>query len=124
MKILVIDDSDLARAAMMQALTKHGHQVIGLASPIGATRIVINEQIDVVVIDLQMPDVRGDRVAALFRKGTRTEKLGVVLVSGFDREELERLGKECGADAVVTKADALIELPLVVIRAYHAHRKT
>lgn len=123
MNILVIDDSDVARAVMEETLAKGGHRVIGLSSPIGATRVVLREHIDVVVIDLQMPDVRGDRIAKLFRTGPRTQKLGVVLVSGFDRTELEELGKACEADVVVTKEDIRVHLPYAVMHAYALRRK-
>ncbi len=123
MNILVIDDSDVARAMLERTLTQCGHRVIGMPSPIGATRVVMREKIDVVVLDLQMPDVRGDRVAALFRSGPRTDKVGVVLVSGFGRDELEEIGKACGADAVVTKEEAPHLLPYAVRNAYHARRK-
>jgi CheY-like chemotaxis protein len=123
MRILIIDDSDVARAVMEAALVKYGHKVTLLSSPIGATRIVYREQIDVVVIDLQMPDVRGDRVAALFRKAGRTERMGVVLVSAFDEAELSRLGAACGADAVVTKQDINERLHFAVMEAYNARRK-
>jgi CheY-like chemotaxis protein len=123
MRILVIDDSEVARTVMQKELVKYGHKVTLLSSPIGATRVVVREQIDVVVIDLQMPDVRGDRVAQLFRKAGRTERVGVVLVSGFDREELARLGSECGADSIVTKQEINERLQFAVMEAYGARRK-
>ena len=107
---------------MESVLTAHGHRVIGMGSPIGATRTVLREKIDVVVLDLQMPDVRGDRVATLFRQGPRTMKVGVVLISGVARAELEAFGKACDADAVVTKDEMREVLPLAVSQAYRARR--
>jgi CheY-like chemotaxis protein len=123
LNILVIDDSDVARAMMERTLKQNGYRVIGMPSPIGATRTIMRENIDVVVIDLQMPDVPGDRVATLFRNGPRLDRMGVVLVSGSARAELEKIGKACGADAVVTKEEAPQMLPFAVRHAFLARRK-
>jgi len=122
MNVLVIDDSDVARGVIESILTECGHRVIGMSSPIGATKTVIREEVDVVVLDLQMPDVRGDRLATLFRQGPRTMKVGVVLISGFAKEDLIALGKACGADAVVTKDEMKLVLPQAVTNAYRARR--
>ena len=122
MNILVIDDSEVARSMIEATLADYGHRVIGMGSPIGATRMVVREKIDVVVLDLQMPDVRGDRIAALFRQGARTQKVGVVLISGAAYEELAALGESCGADAVVTKEEMKQVLPHAVTTAYRSRR--
>jgi CheY-like chemotaxis protein len=117
--VLVIDDSEIARAEMTRVLSEAGLRVFTLSSPIGATRAIIQHRVDAVVIDLLMPSMRGDRLAALFRGNPRFEGLGVVLVSGQDHQELTRLLEEADADAVVRKADLRRLVPAVnnVIRA-------
>jgi PleD family two-component response regulator len=102
--VLVIDDSDVARAEMMRVLTQAGFRVMGLASPIGATRTILDNAVRVVVIDIMMPGMRGDRLAALFRGNPRLRELGVVLVTGASASELLSLSVESGANAVVSKA--------------------
>jgi PleD family two-component response regulator len=102
--VLVIDDSDIARAEMIRILTDAGLRAVGLSSPIGATRAILENAVNVVVIDVMMPSMRGDRLAALFRGNPRFKGLGVVLVSGEDEGELFRLAAEVGADAVVAKS--------------------
>ena len=117
MKVLVIDDSEIARARMTNQLRLHGHTVLELPSPIGATRTVLRENVEVVVIDIHLPTVSGDRLASLFRANPRMKNLGVVLVSGIDPEELLRLAQEVDADAVVSKGAIDRELPQAVLRA-------
>jgi CheY-like chemotaxis protein len=114
--VLVIDDSEIARAQMVSLLVDAGMKVVSRASPIGATRDILTHQVTVVVIDLLMPGMRGDRLAALFRGNPRLASLGVVLVSGDKEDELHRLRVEVGADAVVPKSQ-LENLPDAVIRA-------
>ena len=103
--VLVVDDSDIARAEMKRLLSEAGMTVLTLASPIGATRAILDGNVEVVVIDVLMPGMRGDRLAALFRSNPRFKTLGVVLVSGEPPSELRRLLEETGASAVVPKSD-------------------
>jgi len=101
--ILVIDDSDIARAKMAGALTEAGYAVLDLPSPIGATRGVVRHGVRLVVVDIQMPAMSGDRLAALFRDNPRLSEVKVVLVSGVAVDALEELAADVGADAVVSK---------------------
>jgi CheY-like chemotaxis protein len=117
--VLVIDDSDIARASMVNVLADAGLKVVGLASPIGATRAILTHNVSVVVVDILMPGMRGDRLAALFRGNPRFKNLGVVLVSGENGLELDRLMRETGADAAVSK----LELPSLVPAVIRASRK-
>ena len=119
--VLVVDDSELSRSEMMRLLTEDGLVVVGLASPIGATRAILTNAVSVVVIDVLMPGMRGDRLAALFRGNPRLRELGVVLVSGDD-SELSRLSSEVSADAIVSKS-ALHELVPAVRRALRARER-
>lgn len=114
--VLVIDDSDISRAEMTRVLEEAGLDVISLASPIGATRVILNGNVSAVVIDVEMPSLRGDRLAALFRGNPRMNSIGVVLVSGESGEDLNRLAAEARADEAVAKT-ALARLPDAVRRA-------
>jgi len=113
--VLVIDDSAVARRAMVELLTQSGIKVVSLESPIGATREVMRSNVDVVVIDLMMPGLRGDRLAALFRENSRFAKLGLILVSGGSEEELSQLSLEKCIDAIVAKS-RIHELPAAIQR--------
>lgn len=114
--VLVIDDSDISRAEMMRVLENAGLEVIGLSSPIGATRVILTSNVRAVVIDVEMPSLRGDRLAALFRGNPRMNSVGVVLVSGEKGDELTRLAMEARADEAVAK-NKLSGLPDAVRRA-------
>jgi CheY-like chemotaxis protein len=111
--ILVVDDSDLAREHMTTLLEEAGFRVIGLSSPIGSTRAILENEVRAVVVDVLMPGMRGDRLALLFRRNPRLKDLGVILVSGESADELLRLSIESGADAVVAKADLNDLVPAV-----------
>ena len=111
-RVLVIDDDDIARMAMVDLLEAAGLQVSDLPSPIGATQKLLQEQIDVVVLDVMMPSLRGDKLANLLRKNPRLQHLGVILVTGALPDELHEVAGQVEAHAVIEKAridEALVD---------------
>jgi hypothetical protein len=74
------------------------------------------------MIHVTLPSSSGDRIALLSRKHDCMEGLGVVLVSGTPREELQRLGRDSQADAVVHEEELAAQLPFAVMHAFHSRR--
>ena len=113
--VLVIDDDEVARVLIREALPLNT-RVIELSSPIGATRAAIEGKVDVVVLDVEMPNIRGDSLTRLFRGNPRLRHMGVVLVSGRHADELAELGVRCGADLWLSKKEIRAQLSAVVTR--------
>jgi CheY-like chemotaxis protein len=116
-RVLVIDDDELAREFICEVLRSAGFPVLDLPSTIGITTTIMREGVHVIVLDVMMPNMRGDKLAALLRKKTQLSQLGVVLVSGCERNELDAIAAEVDAEAVVSKADVRRMLPEAVMRA-------
>jgi DNA-binding response OmpR family regulator len=117
MKILVIDDDDIAREVLCSTLNAAGHETFELQSSIGATRCIYERRVDAVVIDVMMPTINGDKLARVFRSNAHGEQLGIVLVSSRSRAELESLTALAQADEIVSKADVRRGLVAAVERA-------
>jgi two-component system chemotaxis sensor kinase CheA len=122
-RALVIDDDDVARELLMSILVKAGGEVFELPSAIGATRTIFQEQIDVVVVDVMLPDISGDKLARLLRENSRGSDIAIVLVSSRPTEELESLAALARADAVVSKRDLRTKLADVVNAARERRRR-
>lgn len=103
--ILVIDDDDIARDVVGAILRGAGFATHPIASPIGATRAVRELSIDAVVCDLNMPAMRGDALARLFRQSKSLHMIPLVLVSGAPRDELDALVGDGTVDAIVHKSE-------------------
>lgn len=104
LRALIIDDDDIARELLRSSLEEAKLSVFDLPSPIGATKKIIDEKINVVVLDVMMPEVSGDKLAKLLRGNPKMGRVGIVLVSSLAPEELRKLQRESGADAIVQKA--------------------
>ena len=105
MKALVIDDDDIARELIVSVLENGGHETYDLPSPIGATQVILERGIEVVVLDLFMPAMSGDKLAKMLRSNPRLKSLTIVLVSSCDIAQLEAFAVSVKADAVVPKQE-------------------
>jgi len=103
MKVLVIDDDDIARELIVSVLVSGGYDTYDLPSPIGATQAIIDRGIDIVVLDLFMPAMSGDKLAKMLRNNPRLRSLTIVLVSSCAVSELQGLAASVKANAVVSK---------------------
>jgi CheY-like chemotaxis protein len=104
LRVLVIDDDDVSRDMMVSLLREDGHAVWGVPSPIGATKHILAEDVQVVVIDVMMPSMRGDKLAALLSRNPKLKELGLVLVSGANVGAIDSLAALVRAAAVVDKS--------------------
>jgi DNA-binding response OmpR family regulator len=117
MRVLIIDDDDVARELLASTLEDAGHEVFELPSAIGATREIYRNAIDAVVVDVMMPDINGDKLAKVLRQNSRGARLVIILVSSRPAAELEQLANSAGADAVLTKSKVRMELGTLLASA-------
>lgn len=105
MKILLVDDHSLFRAGLKLLLQRLGDEVEILeASGIPAALILTarNTDLDLILLDLQMPDGHGlDGVGELRRAFPAT---AVVLLSAVSSPELVDEGRSKGAQGFISKA--------------------
>jgi CheY-like chemotaxis protein len=118
LRVLVIDDDDVAREMLCDLLKEAGHHVHDLPSPIGATRAIFDLNIEAVVLDVMMPSINGDKLSRLLRQASRGKHLTIVLVSSRPLAELSQLASAAQADAVVSKAAARKELASILKLAH------
>ena len=109
-RVLVIDDTEVSRLAMVEVLAMAGCQVMQLASAIGATRMILQHKVQAAVIDVAMPGLSGDKLITLLRDNPRLRDLVIVVVSARSQQELEAIRAASGADAALDKAVIATEL--------------
>lgn len=115
-RVLIVDDDDIAREHLASILRSGGHTVYELPSPIGATMLIIRESIEVLVLDIFMPSMSGDKFAKLIRGNPRLSGQAIILVSSCPSRDLDEVAAHVQADAVVSKEHAVRDLLPTVSR--------
>ena len=98
---MVVDDDETTLQVVCAALEERGYQVVSRSRSIGTSLAVSRGHVDVVLLDVRMPGLSGDRLARLIAKPDSSPI--VILHSGMGRAELETLAREAGADGFVEK---------------------
>ncbi len=94
MKILVVDDEQLVRWFLDRALRKSGHEVITASNISEAFERLDTEKIDMLFVDLRMPEGNGTEL--IKKMGKLTLKPKVIVCSAFITHELEEEFKNKG----------------------------
>ncbi len=102
-RILVVDDSMTTRIMEKNILEAHGYEVAVAVSGPEALAQLGKEVFDLVVSDVQMPEMDGFELTALLRQQERTRELPVVIVTSMGTDEDRRKGLAVGAQAYIVK---------------------
>jgi CheY-like chemotaxis protein len=109
-KILIVDDSRLM--LRMYEMMLHDYATVAAMDGVEALeRLRENDDVDVVILDVNMPNMGGLEVLARLREDGRLPRLTVIIVTTDGHEDEVRRGLEAGAAAYITKpfdADRLI----------------
>jgi CheY-like chemotaxis protein len=103
LKIMVVDDSKLVLERVRHALERAGHVVTLRDSALGTVSAVLKECPDVLVLDVSMPALDGNRLAALVSEVK--QDITLILHSARDERELEALTLQCGAHGYIKKSN-------------------
>ena len=109
--VLVVDDEVRIRDLVRRYLEHEGHQVLTAGSGAEALAATLRTAVDLIVLDLRLPDITGEEVAAEIRKSSDVP----ILMLTAKVDERDRIhGLEVGADDYVTKPFSPRELVLRV----------
>lgn len=111
--VLVADDDDTNRDVARLVLEGLGHRVVTAADGAEALRGVLDGDIDLAVLDLQMPELDGTEVAARIRQAGRAVRL--VAMTGAGDDGLVDRCREAGFDEVLVKPVDAATLEDVVV---------
>lgn len=119
-RVLVVEDNDTERRALVQLLRAAGLTVYGAESPDKALGYV-DENIDVVLSDLQMGQVSGLDLLGLWKK--RKPETHFILLTGHSSVSTAVEAIKAGAYDYITKPVIPEELTLLMRRAIDSNRK-
>ncbi|MFP4249285.1 MAG: response regulator transcription factor [Armatimonadota bacterium] len=104
--LLVEDDANLADA-IARKFDKAGFAMLRVGTGCSGVEIATTRQIDLLILDLNLPDMRGEEVLEIVRNQSNMP----VLIISCNREETTKIrGLDLGADGYLTKPLSLKEL--------------
>ena len=104
-KLLLVEDSIIIRTQMKRILEEAGYDLTIAVDGAEGFEKVQNGKFDLVVSDVEMPNMTGLELTAKIRELSQYEQLPIVLVTTLAKEEDKRRGLEAGANAYLTKGD-------------------
>ena len=102
-KVLIVDDVATNRIVLKVKLAGARYETIQAGSGQEALRLIAQEGADLVLLDLQLPDMSGIDVCRQIKSDPATRNLPVIMVTGFPTPEIRLAALRAGADDFVTK---------------------
>ncbi len=115
MKILVVDDDDIALAVSRKILASDGYDVVLAGGGEAALEIIQSEDIQIVISDWNMPGISGVDLCRTLRASPTQGYIYIIMVTARSSKEDMLLGLFAGADDFISKPFEPAEL-LVRVR--------
>ena len=101
-KILIVDDDEILRETLSEQFSLHDEFVVSEAeNAAGGIAAVKAEHFDLVLLDVDMPDMDGREACKVMRRNGYTGP--IIMLTGEDSESATILGLDAGANDYVTK---------------------
>lgn len=119
--ILLVDDKQANIMALHQLLEKPGRHFIECSNGKEALKVALGQAIDLVILDVQMPDMDGFEVAQILKSNHRTRNIPLIFVSatrteqhailkGFEEGAIDYLLKPLDPEMTRAKVSVLLKL--------------
>src|SRR5688572_28167254 len=119
--ILIVDDKVNNIFALEQILSKPDRELISVTNGNEALKVALNQEIDLILLDVQMPGMDGFEVAQILKSNKRTRITPIIFVSaelkenkfalkGFEEGAIDYLYKPLDPDITEAKVSVLLQL--------------
>jgi two-component system KDP operon response regulator KdpE len=99
-QILLVEDDAEIRRALIRALTDRGHVVSSTATAMAGLQLILDAPVDLVVLDLGLPDIDGREALRMLRSVSRVP---VIVATARDEENVIVDVLDHGADDYLVK---------------------
>lgn len=102
-RVLIVDDDELSRRLLTRQLTDRGFITFEEGDSGQVMPRLDKERIDLVLLDINMPQLSGTKILKKIRNDQKTEHLPVIMVTAEDNFNSKLACIESGADGYITK---------------------
>lgn len=102
-KILIVEDEESLLKLESILLTSKGYDVRGASNGQAALDVLAEESVDLVLLDIMLPEIDGFEVCRRIKADTATRHIPVIMLTAKkSRDDMAR-GEKVGADWYITK---------------------
>jgi putative two-component system response regulator len=106
----VVDDHPTSRASAVSLLTLEGYEVLEAENGQAALEQIRNNTVDLILLDVMMPDIDGYEVCRHLKQDEQTRLLPIVFITALTDRRARLKGIEVGADDFLSKPFDPLEL--------------
>ncbi|MGE4218553.1 MAG: response regulator [Alphaproteobacteria bacterium] len=102
-KILIVEDNELNMKLFHDLLESQGYQILQTRDGIEALKIARAELPDLILMDIQLPEVSGLEVTKWLKEDDQLRAIPVIAVTAFAMKGDEEKIREGGCEAYIAK---------------------
>ena len=107
-KILIVEDNELNMKLFHDLLDANGYEVIQTRNGLDALRLAREHRPDLVLMDIQLPEVSGLEVTRWLKEDSDLADIPVVAVTAFAMKGDEERIREGGCEAYISKPISVV----------------
>ena len=119
--ILIVDDKEANIFALEKLLENNGRTILKATSGREALKISLEKEIDLLILDVQMPEMDGFEVAQILKTNKKTEDIPIIfataikkerrsLMKGFEEGAVDYLFKPLDPDVTKAKVSVFLKI--------------
>jgi DNA-binding response OmpR family regulator len=101
--VLVADDEPVSRLLVRRTLEAQHYEVLETENGREAVKVAVRERPDLLLIDLNMPEIDGYELIARLRRDVTLASVPVLVLTGDGRADVVRRVLELGAEGFIVK---------------------
>ncbi len=101
--VLVVEDNDASMMLFADLLEAHGYNVLQAKDGMEAWRMAREHRPDLILMDIQLPDVSGLEVTKWLKNDKTLESIPVIAITAFVTAGEEEKIREGGCDGYIVK---------------------
>jgi two-component system cell cycle response regulator DivK len=102
-RVLIVEDQPLNLKLLHDLLEAQGYEILETGDGLEAINLARDNLPDLILMDIQLPDVSGLDVTRWLKEDARTRRIPIVAVTAFAMGGDEKKVLDSGADAYVAK---------------------
>ena len=107
--ILTVDDDSIMNVHIMSSLDAH-YRVVALDSGKSALKFLSKNDVDLVILDVNMPEISGFEVYEKMKKNPKLKNIPVIFLTGIENEDILAKIIKVGANDYISKPISPSEL--------------